>query len=284
MNGIDISSWQKGIELRALDIRFAILKLSEGMTWADPCFDGFYSAAQAIGLPVGAYVFSRATSADRAKAEAEKALALLRGRALPLGLYMDAEDDRMLALPAAALTDVVKVFCDTVRAAGYRAGAYGSAGRLWAKVEPSRLGEDVLVWKAAWSSREPKAPCDIWQYSDRERLAGYGGNLDGDRALSGRFLALLDGSEPPQPKAEAEAQPDTPTTPYWPPRVLCLGMQGADVAVLQALLRAHGYRAEISGAFDSKTKAAVLSFQSDSGLAADGIPGPLTFQALGVRA
>ena len=85
--------------------------------------------------------------------------------------------------------------------------------------------------------------------------------------------------EPPQPQPPA---PDTPTTPYWKPRMLCEGMLGADVSVLQALLQAHGYQTEITGIFDNRTKAMVLAFQGENGLATDGIAGPKTFRALGV--
>ena len=86
--------------------------------------------------------------------------------------------------------------------------------------------------------------------------------------------------EPPQPQPPA---PDTPTTPYWKPRMLCEGMLGADVSVLQALLQAHEYQTEITGIFDNRTKAMVLAFQGENGLATDGIAGPKTFRALGVN-
>ncbi len=84
--------------------------------------------------------------------------------------------------------------------------------------------------------------------------------------------------EPPQPP-----EPDTPTTPFWPPRMLCEGMVGADVAALQGLLLAHGCNVPLSGEFDNKTKAMVMAFQGESGLATDGIAGPKTFHALGVN-
>lgn len=77
---------------------------------------------------------------------------------------------------------------------------------------------------------------------------------------------------------------DTPTTPFWPPRVLCEGMVGADVAVLQALLLAHDYGGKITGTFDNQTKCMVLAFQGEHGLDTDGIAGAKTFGALGVRA
>ena len=87
---------------------------------------------------------------------------------------------------------------------------------------------------------------------------------------------------PPEPPGP-EPEPDTPTTPYWKPRMLCEGMQGADVSVLQALLQAHGYPVDITGVFDNRTKAMLLAFQGENGLAADGIAGPKTFRALGVN-
>jgi len=87
----------------------------------------------------------------------------------------------------------------------------------------------------------------------------------------------------PEPVPDPDPQgPDTPETPYWPPRMLCEGMQGTDVSVLQALLQSHGCQVEITGIFDNRTKAMVLAFQGENGLATDGIAGPKTFRALGV--
>ena len=58
MKGIDISSWQKGMGADSfMTVDFAILKISEGQTFTDPCFDEFYNAALAVGVTVGAYVF-----------------------------------------------------------------------------------------------------------------------------------------------------------------------------------------------------------------------------------
>ena len=281
MKGIDISNWQKGLELTSLRTDFVICKLSEGRSWADPCFDGFYGAAQAIGLPVGAYVFSRAASCDQSKAEAEFAIRLLKGRKLPLGLYMDAEDGAQLALPAAALTDVVRVFCDTVRSAGYLPGVYGSTGTLWRKLRPEALG-GALIWAASWGAR-PRMSCDIWQYSDRERLSGYGGNLDGDEAVSERFIALLNGSE-----AEAAPAPGPESGHAYAETVyavktnlLRIGNYGPQVENMQILLNAHGFDCGAAdGIFGGRTQAALRSFQSAAGIAADGIWGGESFRAL----
>jgi len=84
--------------------------------------------------------------------------------------------------------------------------------------------------------------------------------------------------------AEAPADPDGPDESYWPPRMLDRDMLGADVQVLQAILLARGYAVGgVTGIFDNRTRNAVLSFQADSGLTTDGVVGPVTWRALGVR-
>ena len=78
-------------------------------------------------------------------------------------------------------------------------------------------------------------------------------------------------------------EPDEPNTSYWPPRMLCTGMTGADVTLLQALLLCHDYNCGgCSGIFDNRTRNMVLAFQAEHGLDQDGIAGPKTFKALGV--
>lgn len=52
------------------------------------------------------------------------------------------------------------------------------------------------------------------------------------------------------------------------------------VRSLQGLLHSHGYHVTVDGRFGPATDSAVRSFQSGSGLAVDGIVGPLTWSAL----
>nr|DAL78144.1 MAG TPA: putative peptidoglycan binding domain protein [Caudoviricetes sp.] len=67
---------------------------------------------------------------------------------------------------------------------------------------------------------------------------------------------------------------------YWPPRMICEGMSGSDVAAAQALLRARGIECPAAGVFDAQTRAAVLTFQARRGLDRDGIAGGMTWGAL----
>lgn len=62
--------------------------------------------------------------------------------------------------------------------------------------------------------------------------------------------------------------------------VLKREMTGAAVVRLQQILDSLGYDLTIDGKFGQRTELAVRTFQQDSGLLADGIVGPATWQAL----
>lgn len=63
------------------------------------------------------------------------------------------------------------------------------------------------------------------------------------------------------------------------------GNQGDEVADLQMLLNSkYGYDLEVDGNFGKATESAVKDFQKKHGLTADGVVGPKTWKALGVKA
>lgn len=74
---------------------------------------------------------------------------------------------------------------------------------------------------------------------------------------------------------------DTPTTPFWPPRMLTKGMIGSDVGALQALLVARGYEpGTIDGILGDKTEAAMWTFQLAAGMSSNGDFGPKSWALL----
>jgi hypothetical protein len=72
-------------------------------------------------------------------------------------------------------------------------------------------------------------------------------------------------------------------TPIGPlKRVLRYTSEGPDVALLQTRLKETGfYHSDISGRFDDATRSALKDFQSQAGVAVDGVAGPETWNALG---
>ncbi|MBW4445152.1 MAG: peptidoglycan-binding protein [Plectolyngbya sp. WJT66-NPBG17] len=71
----------------------------------------------------------------------------------------------------------------------------------------------------------------------------------------------------------------TPTATATDP-TLRQGDSGAAVTELQQLLNAKGINIAVDGIFGDATRAAVVQFQKQSGIATDGIVGPQTWQAL----
>lgn len=63
------------------------------------------------------------------------------------------------------------------------------------------------------------------------------------------------------------------------------GSRGDEVTAIQTKLHEMGYyNGKVDGIFGSGTKNALMSFQKDNGLSADGIAGTKTLQALGITA
>jgi hypothetical protein len=95
------------------------------------------------------------------------------------------------------------------------------------------------------------------------RLYNGPGQVDHYSRLMARAYERMDG--PPPPPSE---QDDDVT--------LRIGARGLAVSALQQNLRRLGYHLLVDGDFGPATKVAVMKFQSDNGLVADGIAGPLT--------
>lgn len=71
----------------------------------------------------------------------------------------------------------------------------------------------------------------------------------------------------------------TPTEKFWPPRMIDKNMSGRDVEVWQAVLKARGYAINyIDGKFGDLLEQETKKFQSENGLASDGVVGPLTWR------
>ena len=131
-----------------------------------------------------------------------------------------------------------------------------------------------FVWNRLTSSDDPYdcgyVMCKFYEIpANTEAQSQYRGNQA--RQIYQRCSGTAPATEPTQPAKET----------YWPPRMLCRGMNGADVTVLQALLVAHGYGVTaVNGVFSDSTDKAVRQFQAANALDADGIAGQLTWSAL----
>ena len=286
--GIDISVYQENLDLskvKEYEVSFVIIKILNNRH-ADRCFEKFYAAARAAGLPVGVYIYSYATTERQAREDADAVAMLLDGRPAELGVYIDIEEREQLTLPAGQMNAMVRSFAEVIRENGYTPGVYGSADTLWHV--PREFG-DVLVWMASYGKR-PSMECDIWQWTDKGSITGYADDVDMDEAVSVRFKQLIgadpgtDTPELEEDEGEGERAFDLAGVP-----ALRYGDRGDAVKVLQGELIARGYRcggSTINGAekpdgiFGVVTKASVCSFQSAHNIRPCGVVGKHTRAAL----
>ena len=67
--GIDISHWQKGIEIKNVEADFIIVKATQGTSKKDECLDSFASAIQSTNRLFGVYHFADGKSSGSKEAE-----------------------------------------------------------------------------------------------------------------------------------------------------------------------------------------------------------------------
>ena len=163
--GVDLSEFQTGIDfskMKAEGVEFVILRGGDG-DYQDKAFDALYEAAEKQNMPVGAYWFSRATTVQKAKQEAETMCRRLNGKRITLPVYIDCEANALRAIGKRALTDVVLAWAEVIRAAGYIPGVYTTEEWLNNYMILSELS-GVEKWIAKWSANKPKLDCGMWQF------------------------------------------------------------------------------------------------------------------------
>lgn len=185
VRGIDVSVWQGDIDfakVKASGIGFAIIRAGYGDGNKDTKFEQNYSRAKAAGLPIGAYWYSYAKSADGARQEAQKCAELLKGKQFEYPIYFDLEEQSQLSQGRDFCSALIKAFCDELEAQGFFAGFYTSLSAVNSYVTDA-VKQRYAYWCAQWNSK-----CDytgqygLWQYSSKGSVSGISGNVDLDYA------------------------------------------------------------------------------------------------------
>lgn len=186
---IDVSEHNGSINWAAVKkagINYAIIRDGYGTSHVDNYFKRNMEGAIAQGIHIGIYHFSYALSAAGAKAEAEYVLQLIKPYKdkIVLPVFFDFEYDTVdyakkqgVTLGKEAFNAHTVAFCDTIQAAGHRAGVYYNLDYLRRYVDKERIGKYVQ-WYAQYSSTASATAWDLWQYSSSYTIAGCSGKFD----------------------------------------------------------------------------------------------------------
>lgn len=182
--GIDISSYQKGINFDVIKSNVDFLILRAGFTgWGgdgtnknkDGCFDNFYNQAKSRGIPVGAYWYSCANTYEKGKAEAEYMYKnCLKGKQFEYPICMDVEEDRHQRVGKAKMAEAIKGFCEYLEGKGYYVSIYANSNYFNNFIDTSKLSM-YDKWLAVWTSKKPSfkyGDFGLWQNSSSGNISG----------------------------------------------------------------------------------------------------------------
>lgn len=191
--GIDVSQYQGDIDWQAVadsGVSFAMIRLGfrgygeEGSVVLDSTFHQNIEGAKAVGIDVGVYFFSQATSVWETMEEAYFVLEHLDGYELDLPVVFDWEfiDDvtsaRTNATPGQSITLYNQVFNEQMQKAGYDTMVYFNQHLAYLYLDLPLLSDNPF-WLASYrDSPTFYYDFDIWQYSDTGTIDGIEGYVD----------------------------------------------------------------------------------------------------------
>ena len=253
MNGIDISSWQTGIDLTAVPADFVIIKATEGTGYVNPDCDRAYQQAKQAGKLRGVYHYA---NGGNATAEADYFLANIEGYIKDAILCLDweSQNNALCGTGGPARTWISNWCNRIVERTGVKPLIYASAS-LYNEV--SGIG-DYGLWIAQYADNndtgyqdtpwnEGAYDCAIRQYSSHGRLSGWNGNLDLNKAYMDvaawcKYANPAGGSTEP-------VTPSKPATPASQPSAVTYTVQPGDTlsGIAAAYNTTYQHLADING-------------------------------------
>lgn len=172
--GIDISCWQKGINLsiaKNQGVKFAILRcgytgssngISKGI---DNSFETFYKQCKSLNIPVGCYWFSRANTYEKGVNEAKFMYEnCLKNKQFEYPIYIDVEDNIYQKKNKKGTTEAIIGFCETLENLGYYVGIYANVDWFKNYIDTDKLNA-YDKWIASWGTKRPSYPeGGMWQF------------------------------------------------------------------------------------------------------------------------
>lgn len=277
MNGIDISKWQRGINLAKVPCDFVIVKATQGVNYISPEFHKQIAQADSLGKLLGVYHYA---GGGGAYAEADHFINTVKdyiGKAI-LVLDWEGEQNPNFGNPQYALEwlDHVKTETGVIPFIYMSKSVCRQYKTVWNPMYP--------LWCAQYKNQQPTgyqtqpwtdtkgfgawSDCAILQYSSKGMLDGYDKSLDLDKA----YMSKAEWNS----YAKGDVKPiDTSTKP-----ILRKGDRNEYVRAWQTFLKSQGYDCgAIDGIFGNKVEQCVIKWQQDHGIEA-GYIGELTWKTV----
>lgn len=295
LNGIDIASYQAGINLEKVPCDFVIVKATQGTNYVNPDMHRALQQAIGAGKLIGVYHYASKGGAENEALHFLKTVRAYVGKAI---LVLDWEEGDNANFPSEVYA---KRFLDLVQSETsvtpfIYAGKYNVQTYGWKRIAEAGYPlwfAQYKNWNNQTASGYQKNPWTdskglgawrealIHQYTSVGVLKGWSGRLDLNIAYMSRTEWLLwaktrdgDAVIPKKPVNGASRVNTTgyPLTKY--------GHRNEYVRLLQNALTMRGFPCQPDGIFGAETSKQVRAFQESRKLVPDSIVGQLTWQAL----
>lgn len=214
LNGIDISSYQSGIDLTVVPCDFVIIKATQGTGYVNPDCDRAYQQAKRAGKLRGTYHY---VGGGNAVAEADYYVNNIKGYLRDGLLAIDWEAEQNGAWGNEAYLE--QLAHRVIERTGIKPLIYSMASR-YAQVAAVAKKLDCGLWIAEYADMNPTGyqahpwregayACAIRQYASTGRLNGWGGNLD----LNIAYMTRDQWAKYVNPGGKPAAAPSKPAAP-----------------------------------------------------------------------
>ena len=220
LKGIDVSyaqgviAWEK-VKASGL-VDFAILRAGYGRetTQVDTQFERNYAVCKRLGIPVGVYWYSYATTAAEAEQEAKVCLQTIRGKQFEYPVAFDIEEARCLPQADA----LCQAFCSALEAAGYYVAIYTFKSALENNISTTIKNRyDIFLSHVGVQQTDYAGSYGLWQYSWTGCISGISEDVDLDYAYKD-YPAMIQNAglngftkatQPTEPEPTPTPEPDT---------------------------------------------------------------------------
>lgn len=216
--GMDVSYAQGSINWEQVKaskkIEFAILRAGYGRetSQVDTQFERNYAACKRLGIPVGVYWYSYATTAAESEQEAKVCLQTIRGKQFEYPVAFDIEEKENLQNADA----LCQAFCSALEKQGYYAAIYTFKSALENNISAAiKSRYDIFLSHVGVQQTSYAGAYGLWQYSWTGRIPGITGDVDLNYAYK-NYPAIIKqaglngfGKTEPEPEPKPTPEPDS---------------------------------------------------------------------------
>lgn len=182
-HGIDVSEHQGVIDWDKVKasgkVDFAILRAGYGreISQVDRQFERNYSECKRLNIPVGAYWYTYAVTAEEAKQEASVCLRTLDGKSFEYPVAFDIEEKSSLM----RASELCEAFCSELEKAGYGTAVYSFKNAFENNITSEITNKyETFLSHIGVEQTNYSGDYGLWQYSWTGRIDGISGDVDLD--------------------------------------------------------------------------------------------------------